>query len=43
MCKRANEGEISGEKNKKLKKERSVNEAKIEIVNKTNKEGLLNK
>ena len=34
MCKRANEGEISGEKNKKLKKERSVNEAKIEIVNK---------
>ena len=34
MCKRANEGEISGEKNKKLKKERSVDEAKIEIVNK---------
>ena len=34
MSKRANEGEISSEKNKKLKKERSVDEAKTEIVNK---------
>ena len=34
MSKRANEGEISREKNKKLKKERSVDEAKTETVNK---------
>ena len=34
MSKRANEGEISREKNKKLKKERSVDETKTETVNK---------
>ena len=34
MSKRENEGGISNEKSKELKKERSVNEAKIKIVNK---------
>ena len=33
MSERTNEGEISSKKNKKPKKERSVNEAKTEIVN----------
>ena len=33
MSKRANEEEISNTKTKKLKKERSVDEAKIEIIN----------
>ena len=34
MSKMANEGEISSEKNKKLKKKKSVDKAKTEIVNK---------
>ena len=34
MSKRANEGEISSERNKKLKKERSVDKTKTKIVNK---------
>ena len=33
MSKRANEEEISNTKTKKLKKERSVDESKIEIIN----------